>query len=343
MPADEYKAIMDDMVRFAIHLQERAGIDVISDGEWRRVHYLNEFLLRVGGHESAWRYMHQGEEKITLVVTGRMNRAEPLFVEDAQFLVNNTNRCTKFAMPSPFLIAVRKWNADYSSGAYPTVEHYMEHLTELLALEAQALAQTGLDIIQLDDPALTYFCDRRLTDKGETHDDRLRKDWDIETQAPKAIAAVSHIASNLPVEAQLHCCHSVYKRQSDVEGDYKPILPYLKHAGVDRVNLEFAYHGTGNADDLELLPDNLGVGMGVLDVRSENLQSVSDIESIGASGAAILDPSRIALNPDCGFAPDYGEPPSIDEAYEKLSNLCKAATGLRDRFSTNSATDNDAQ
>ncbi len=64
----------------------------------------------------------------------------------------------------------------------------------------------------------------------------------------------------------------------------------------------------------------------------ERLQPVEEIERIGAAGAAIIDPSRIALNPDCGFAPDYGEPPSIDEAYQKLCHLSEAARRLRERF-----------
>ena len=332
IPADDYNRLMNDVVMFAIRLQEQAGLDVISDGEWRRIHYLDEFLHRVGGHEPVRPFEHQGELKYTTVVTGRMERRDPLFVEDASFLVANTDRCTKYALPSPFLIAIRKWHADFSTNAYPTVEHYMEHLRELFAAEAQALAQTGVDVIQLDDPALTYFCDRQLTGEGQTHDDRLKREWDIERQAPAAIAAVNQIAAGLPVEVHLHCCHSVYKRQSDVVGDYKPILPFLADASIDRVNLEFAYHGTGEASDLELLPEHLGVGMGVVDVRTEAIQEVEDIERIGAAGAGILDPSRIALNPDCGFAPDYGEPPSIDEAYEKLSRLSEAARRLRTRF-----------
>ena len=332
IPPDEYNKLMDEMVLFAIRLQEQAGLDVISDGEWRRIHYLDEFLHRVGGHEPTRTFQHQGETKSTLVATGKMERNDPLFVEEAEFLVKHTDRCTKYALPSPFLIAVRKWHEDFSTDAYPTMEHYMEHLTELLALEAQALAEIGVDIIQLDDPALTYFCDRRLTGEGTSHDDRLQREWDIERQAPDVIAAINEIAGDLPVEVQLHCCHSVYKRQSDVEGDYKPILPFLKGAKIDRVNLEFAYHGTGEVDDLNLLPEELGVGMGVVDVRGERIQTVEEIETIASAGAAVINPNRITLNPDCGFAPDYGEPPSIDEAYEKLCNLSQAASKLREQF-----------
>jgi 5-methyltetrahydropteroyltriglutamate--homocysteine methyltransferase len=160
----------------------------------------------------------------------------------------------------------------------------------------------------------------------------LRREWDIERQAPAALDAVKRIAAGLPVDVHLHCCHSVYKRQSDVTGDYKPIMPFLKNAGIDRVNLEFAYQGTGKVSDLELLPDGMGVGMGVVDVRTEQIQAVEDIERLGAAGAEVVEPGRISLNPDCGFAPDYGEPPSIDEAYEKLCLMTEAAGRLRQRF-----------
>ena len=198
IPVHEYNRIMDDVVVFAIRLQEQAGLDVISDGEWRRIHYLDEFLHRVGGHERIRPYEHQGELKHTMVVTGKMQRGDPVFVADAAFLANHTDRCTKYALPSPFLIAIRKWHKDFSTDAYPTIKHYMEHLTELLADEAQALAKSGVDIIQIDDPALTYFCDRRLTGEGQTHDDRLKREWDIERQAPEAIAAVNQIATAPP-------------------------------------------------------------------------------------------------------------------------------------------------
>jgi len=69
--------------------------------------------------------------------------------------------------------------------------------------------------------------------------------------------------------------------------------------------------------------------MGVVDVRTEKLQSVESIESLAAAGAQIINPSRIALNPDCGFAPGAGEPPTIDEAHEKLRRLAAAASILR--------------
>jgi 5-methyltetrahydropteroyltriglutamate--homocysteine methyltransferase len=331
MPADRFRRTLDELVLFAIRLQEQAGLDVVSDGEWRRSQYIREFLTRIGGFERCRRFFHQGETKYTEVVVRCMTATEPVFADDARFLVEHTDRVTKFALPSPFLIAVRYWHEDYSRDAYPTLTHFLDHLAEILAREAKALVGAGIDIVQLDDPALTYFCDRRVM-AGDTHDERLRREWDVERQFPDALVAINRVVEGLHAEVHLHCCHSVYKRQSDVTGDYKPILPRLREARVDRINLEFAYPQTGAVEDLKLLPEHLAVGLGVIDVRSERLQTVEEIEALAASATQYLPPDRIALNPDCGFAPDAGEPPTIDEAYEKLKRLVAAALRLRERF-----------
>src|SRR6185437_5351603 len=108
-----------------------------------------------------------------------------------------TKRCTKFALPSPFLIGVRYWHEDHSRDAYPTLESFVDHLAQILAREAAALVESGIDIVQLDDPALTYFCDRQLVSGEGTHDERLRRDWSIDRQFPQALAAINQIAAGL--------------------------------------------------------------------------------------------------------------------------------------------------
>src|SRR5262245_17210902 len=86
MTPDALRTALNDSVRFAIRLQEQAGLDVITDGEWRRSQYIREFLERVGGFERVRKYTHQGETKRTEVVVRRMAPTEPVFVEDARFL-----------------------------------------------------------------------------------------------------------------------------------------------------------------------------------------------------------------------------------------------------------------
>ena len=151
-------------------------------------------------------------------------------------------------------------------------------------------------------------------------------------QFPLALAAINRVTEGLRAEVHLHCCHSVSKRKSDVTGDYRPILPLLRDARVDRVNLEFAYPGTGDVGDLHLLPDHLGLGWGSSMSAAKASRRSRKSKRWPQLGAAVVAPERMALNPDCGFAPDAGEPPTIDEAYEKLSRLVTAARRLRERF-----------
>jgi 5-methyltetrahydropteroyltriglutamate--homocysteine methyltransferase len=155
------------------------------------------------------RFRHQGQTKLTDVVVRKIATTAPVFVEDDSFLAANTDWATKFALPSPLLIAVRYWHEDYSRDAYPTMQHFLDRLAEILAAEAQAIAATGIDIVQIDDPALAYFCDRRLTTLGDSHDERLRREWNIERQFPDALGAINRVAEGLRAEVHLHCCHSV--------------------------------------------------------------------------------------------------------------------------------------
>ncbi len=324
--------IMDELVLFAIRLQEEAGLEVVSDGEWRRRHYTDEFLLRVGGFDRVREFQHQGETKKALVVTEKMRYREPVFAREAAFLAANTRRLTKFALPSPFLIGIRYWDERYSKQAYPTREGFMEQLAAILRTEAASLAREGIDIVQLDDPALAYFCDRRLTSGQKIHDERLHKQWDADREIPLAVNLLNSVAEGLRTEVHLHCCHSVYKRMSDVTGNYAPLLPRLKGLKVDQLNLEFAYAGTGEVQDLELLPPHLAVGMGVVDVRTERTAGPEQVARLGEQAARLLGKERVSLNPDCGFAPDAHEPPGIDEAFTKLKILTGGARLLRERM-----------
>src|SRR6185436_8740454 len=82
---ERVRELLDDLVRFAIRLQEQAGLDVVSDGEWRRTQYIREFLSRVGGFERCRRFTHPGQTKTTEVAVRRMTAPAPVFAEDARF------------------------------------------------------------------------------------------------------------------------------------------------------------------------------------------------------------------------------------------------------------------
>lgn len=114
MPEERFANLMQEMIIFAIRLQEQAGIDVVS---------INAFLDPVNGCEKIRPYSHQGESKKADVFVRRMEYPGPIFAREAEFLVRNTDRVTKFALPSPFLLTTRFWHEDFSTEAYPTRQH----------------------------------------------------------------------------------------------------------------------------------------------------------------------------------------------------------------------------
>lgn len=328
MKRDEYEKRMDEHVIFAIRMQELAGIDIISDGEWRRHHYVEEFTDRVGGFK---RDIIVGREGILFPgVVGKMfyDPSEPIFYRDAQFLAKHTDRIPKFALPSPYIIMRRYWSPTKSIRAYPTRESFIEHLSEILHREARALVKAGIQVVQLDDPLLTYFCDpdyvsrkRVLADTGVF--------GKVEDELNLAITHINRVFEGVNVRRQLHCCHAVYKRQSDVKGHYSPILPYLFKANVNDLNLEFAYKGTGTFNDLKNYPKDRGIGVGSVDVRLPQVPKPEQIVKLIDGVLKHVSPKQVRLNPDCGFAPHHGEPPQVDEAFNKLKALADAAKLLR--------------
>jgi 5-methyltetrahydropteroyltriglutamate--homocysteine methyltransferase len=330
MKHNEFEERMDEHVIFAIRLQELAGIDIISDGEWRRHHYVEEFTDRVGGFKQD---IIVGREGMLFPgVVGKMfyDPSEPIFYRDAQFLAKHTRRVPKFALPSPYIIMRRYWSPKKSTRAYPTRESFIEHLSEILNHEAKAVVKAGAQVVQLDDPLMTYFCDpdyasgkRVLADTGVF--------GKIEDELKLAITHINRVFEGVRGRRQLHCCHAVYKRQSDVKGHYAPILKHLLRADVQDLNLEFAYKGTGTFNDLKDYPKDRGIGVGSVDVRLPRVPKPAEIVKLIDGVLKHVSPKQILLNPDCGFAPHHGEPPQVDEAFNKLKALADAAALLRAR------------
>ncbi len=152
----DLKRRTDDAVRFVIDLQEEAGVDIISDGEWRRETYVDVIADLLSGFEWIERdvfHYHQ-------VITSKVAPRQPGIVADeARFLKQNSSRHVKVCLPSPYLIGQRMWEPAYSQGAYATREAFCEALVPVLREELLAIRDVGVDIIQLDEPHLCVLVD----------------------------------------------------------------------------------------------------------------------------------------------------------------------------------------
>ncbi|MEO1843174.1 MAG: hypothetical protein ABGZ37_02735, partial [Akkermansiaceae bacterium] len=116
------------------------------------------------------------------------------------------------------------------------------------------------------------------------------------------------------------------------QGGFDVILDQLNRLKVDHLTMEFTTPGAGDFEVLQDLRKDLEIGLGCVDVTPGRIDSPETIADRVRQAASVIDPERITLNPDCGFAPGSGADVPLDEAYEKLCNEVTAAARLREEF-----------
>ena len=332
---------MDKAVAFAIGLQEAAGIGIISDGEWRRIGYFEVFAQMVDGFRRAeYRTADLAPEVLpdtglappqqwTLkefqqaLVVERMTYSRPIAAQGAAFLRQNTDRQIKVALPSPHMIGGRLWHPEHSRAAYATRREFIEAVIPILRGEVIALRDAGVDIVQFDDPWLCFFVDPEHRARFANPD----------AEVAQAIDDLNRVVAGFDgIRTALHVCRGNRARTVYADGEYEPIMPHLLAAQVDQLAMEFAVSEAGDIAIFERFPTDKEIGLGVVDVRGEIVDSPALIVERVEKALEYLKPEQITLNPDCGFAPTSTNPISLEEAYQKLAVMSSAARILRERY-----------
>ena len=313
---------MDGLVKYAVLLQEIAGLDVVTDGEWRRQAYTHVINDLCNG------FIQDPRPGIRfgLIVTEPISAKNPgLLANDARFLVNNSNRLTKISVPSPYILGARLWDPDYSIKAYPTREKFIDDLVPILNYELQQLVKSGIDIIQIDEPDMAVLLD---PNKEPIYGDR---EYDLKLGSTKINEMIHGIDG---IRTAMHMCRwNSLNRGWHWEGGYEPIIDTLKSINVNQFFMEFSIPVAGSVSILKELPEDKLIGLGCLDPRSESIPTAEDIVKRVEEALKYVSPDRIGLNPDCGFAPDIRHNIPLDECYAKLVNQVKAAKILGSKYS----------
>lgn len=311
-------AALDAAVAYVIALQEAAGLDVVSDGEWRRRSYIGVIAEIMDGFV---REVRDGLSWHTVVEPMRPRRPG-LLGDEARFLVSRTTRGSKVALPSPYLLAQRMWDPARSRDAYPTRERFMRALVPVLRRELLAVRDAGVTVAQLDDPHLCLLVDPRVRATVE----------DPDAEAALCVDLLNEIVAGVGgILTAVHLCRRNKARQGWVgEGGYGPILPALRRLRVDQYVLEFTIPVAGDLAVLRELPDDRLVGLGCVDCRATEIEPPERIAERVRQALRHVDRARLWLNPDCGFAPGAAADIPVDEAYAKLRSEAAAARLLRD-------------
>lgn len=318
---DPFSLLLDRGVQFAVALQEQAGLDVVSDGEWRRKSYIGPISTVTGSFTD---YEPKGEPWRYIVTQKIVHRFPGFFAREAAFLKKQTNRKIKVAIPSPYLIGQRCWDAQLSAGAYPHRRDFVEAIIPILKKEIELLRDAGTDIVQLDDPHFCLLADDATRRQFADPDAELRYAHDTINEVVRDVRDV-YIA--------LHLCRRNKGRKGWLgEGGYDRIMTAMSSLNVQQFVLEYTIPAAGDTAILRDLPKHSTVGLGCVDCRFEHIDTPEEIVARVEKALEVLSPSRIVLNPDCGFAPGSERMLSLDEPYLKLKNEVAAAKILREKY-----------
>ena len=303
VPEPFLEAAQDDATIVAIREMERAGIDVISDGEIRRESYSNHFATALEGVDVAQPAVitdRYGNQTHVPRVVGPVRRARPVELRGLQFLRRNTDRPAKITLPGPFTMAQQAKNEHYRD-----VESLAMDLAVAVNEEARELQSAGADLIQLDEPWLRN---------------------DPEAAGRFAVPAINRALEGITVPTALHLCFgyaAVVRHQKPTGYSF---LPQLAATAAQQISIEAAQPKI----DLGVLADlsSKTIVLGVIDLSDAAVETAEQVAARIRAGLTRVKPDRLMPAPDCGmkYLPR-------ETAFGKLRALSEGARLVRSQLS----------
>jgi 5-methyltetrahydropteroyltriglutamate--homocysteine methyltransferase len=267
-------------IKAALKDQERAGVDIVSDGELRRDNDVDYFLARMPGvdipHAAKTYYYDYYDAYARHPIPVEEQGASLGLVDDLRFTLAYTDRPVKFSFTGPFSLARRVKNE-----AYTNLDDLVLAFARVLNREARALAAAGAAILQIDEPYLAGYPE----------------------EVGLAVKAINTVYDGVvgPTRA-VHVCYGNRYARPVWEGHYEFLFPAILDAHVDQLVLEFARKGYQDLELFKKYPTHsLTLGLGVIDVKNPVLETTDLIVSRVHQALQVLPPERLTINPDCGL------------------------------------------
>jgi 5-methyltetrahydropteroyltriglutamate--homocysteine methyltransferase len=300
-----------DATLLALKEQEDAGIDIVTDGEQARQHFVHGFLERIEGVDFAQRVKmgirNNRYDAEVPTVTGPLRRKSSVHGFEAKIARAHTRRRLKFTLPGPMTIVDTIADAHYGDKVALAMA-----FAALLNEEARELAEIGVDVVQFDEPAFNVYMEE-VTEWG--------------------IAALHRAAEDLPCKTAVHICYG-YGIRANIDWksslgtewrQYAAIFPALATSRIDQVSVECA--GAKVPLDLLCLLNGKEVLLGVIDVASERVETPEEVAATIEQASRFVPVERIYPCTNCGMAPM-----ERSLAIGKLVALAAGAALARRRF-----------
>jgi 5-methyltetrahydropteroyltriglutamate--homocysteine methyltransferase len=306
----DFKRIEDRAVDEAIALQEKCGVDVITDGEMRRTHFIAPLtdvitgVKEVPAFKRVWRKPHeegtkgeQTEIQVQYAVVEKIRRTRSLTNEEFSYARGRARAPLKVTLPSPLMMTLR-WSPDYSRDAYPDPFELFVDAAAIIRQEARELAALGCEYIQIDAPELGMLCDpeRRKEDFADRGMDPNRLLTD-------GIEIVNSVADVAGVTFGLHMCRGNNKGYYVGEGGYDAIAKqvFAHTPNFDRLLLEYDDWRSGSFEPLRDVPGDKAVVLGLISTKRAELEPIDAIIKRIEEATSFVAPERLAISTQCGF------------------------------------------
>jgi 5-methyltetrahydropteroyltriglutamate--homocysteine methyltransferase len=311
------RAVQDECIRDVVRLQKDCGLEVMTDGEFRRISYWEKFVRLTRGLEvkDAVFTFHDAEgreSKFTApYVSGKVARAEPITLDELGFGNN------KVTMPAPSTMHFYRFT-DWGS-AYDSAEGFFRDLGKVYQAEIADLASAGCKYVQLDEVAVAILCDPAAREKVKA------KGGDPDRLVDLYIDAINEAVKARPqgVKVGVHVCRGNYKGMYLSEGGYDSVAErFFSRADADHFLLEFDTPRAGGFAPLRFVPKAKGVVLGLVSSKTPALEKLDTLKRRTEEAARYIDAARLGISPQCGFASTMGGNP-VTEADERAKlSLC---------------------
>ena len=343
----ERDRIADAAVVDLLRLQERLGCDIVTDGELRRDNFysfvaeklsgvrlmtLAEMLEVVedkAGFEQLLQTLDVPAYSISSpICTGRVERREPLAVDDLLFARRHTDRPIKVTLPGPYLLTRAMFVPELTRACYPDKEALAADVVRLLRAELEELRAAGAAFVQFDEPVLTEVAFA----PGRTRTfmcAALAARKDPAEELEFAVGLINGVVAGMEgLRLGVHVCRGNWSRDERtlLTGGYQALRPWLDRLVVTQLVLEYA---TDRAGPMVAF-DGKEIGLGVVNPRTDDVETPAAICRAVEGALAHYPAERVFLNPDCGFGTFSNRPMSTYElASAKLAAMVAAARELR--------------
>jgi len=324
----DFRAAQDAAIRDVVRLQQDCGLQVATDGEFRRISYWEKFVRLTSGLEVRdavfeFHDEHGHASDFTApYVVGKVGRREPITLDEYRFLAPLTRATPKLTMPAPSTMHFYRFTKYAEPGVYANAAEFFVDLARVYQQEIAELHAAGCRYVQLDEVALAVLCDPAAQAKVRAAGGDPDQLVDLYVEAINA--AVSGRPADMVVG--VHMCRGNYKGMYLSEGGYTSIAERLfNRARVNHFLLEFDSPRAGDFAPLAMLPKDKGVVLGLVSSKTPVLETIDQLARRVDEASSFVDRSRLAISPQCGFASTMGGNP-VTEADERAKlRLCVEA------------------